>query len=240
VSCSGGGGTPDPNDARTVELGASKDSGGSDAPAFCGKQVFKNEVTNARDLGGHPLASGGAVACGKLLRGGDLGSLSSTGCDEFSKLGIKTVVDLRQTSVQSSQPPASCVPSQAKLVNAAMPKLLPDTPENYLALMNEKAAITAMFRALGEAASYPVYIHCVIGRDRASFMTALVLLALGADRQTVVSEFQLSEQAGVTVKPECIEAMLDEIENQGGIEAYLTSVGVTSEQLTALRQTAKQ
>jgi protein-tyrosine phosphatase len=222
-----------------LEVGA-QDSGSGDGSGICGGQVFKDEVTNARDLGGHPLATGGKVACGKILRGGELGSLTSTGCDELAKLGIKTVVDLRQESVQISQPPASCVSQQAKLVNAAMPKLLPDTPENYLALMNEKTAIAALFRALGETASYPVYFHCVIGRDRASFMTALVLLALGADRQTVVSEFQLSEQAGVMVKPECINTVLDEIENQGGIEAYLTSVGVTSAQLSVLQQVGKQ
>jgi protein-tyrosine phosphatase len=179
------------------------------------------------------------VGCKKILRGGDLCGLSGDGCDEFARLGIKTVIDLRKADVQQAQPAASCAASQATAVPAAMPKLLPDTPENYLALMTEKSAIAAAFAALGEAQSYPVYLHCVIGRDRASFVTALVLLALGAERQTVIDEFNLSGEASVAVKQPCIEAVLDEIDSQGGIETYLTSAGVTTAQLETLRAEAR-
>jgi protein tyrosine/serine phosphatase len=211
--------------------------GGQGVP--CRQQVLSGEVTNARGLDGVLLADGYKVACGTLFRGGDLSALGSAGCAEFATLGIKTVIDLRQASVQQTQPPAACVSSQAKLVSAAMPKLLPDTPQNYLALLQEKAAVAAVFATLADTGAYPVYTHCVIGRDRASFVAALVLLALGADRQAVVDEFVLSEGAGVPVQVPCIEAVLDEIDKQGGIQAYLTSVGVTEAQLSALRAAAR-
>ena len=179
------------------------------------------------------------MACRQILRGGHLGGLSQGGCNELSQLGIKTVVDLRQSAVQQSQPPAACVTSQANVVSAAMPKLLPDTPANYLELFKEKGAIAAVFDALGDTQAYPVYVHCVIGRDRASFVTALVMLALGADRQTVIDEFNLSESAGVAVKQPCIEAVLDEVDKRGGIEAFLNTCGVTTAELTALRDTVR-
>jgi len=137
--------------------------------------------------------------------------------------------------VQQSDPAAACVTSQASHVDAALPKLLPDTPANYLALLQEKAAVAKVFAALGSAGSYPVYFHCVIGRDRASFVAALILLALGAERQAVITEFELSNAAGVAVKTPCIEALLDEINKLGGIETYLTSAGVTAAQLATLR-----
>ena len=69
-------------------------------------------------------------------------------------------------------------------------------------------------------------------------VAALVLLALGAERQTVIDEFRLSAEAGVPVKPECIEAVLDAIDGRGGIEAYLTSIGVSAQQLEVLRAQA--
>jgi len=139
---------------------------------------------------------------------------------------------------QQSSPPASCVQQQVTLVDAAMPKLLPDTPENYLALLDQKQAVANVFGVLGDAGSYPVYFHCVIGRDRASFVAALILMALGANDETVMDEFELSAKADVAVKPECIQAVLDEVQGQGGIVAYLHSAAVTDGQLDVLRKQA--
>ena len=215
------------------------DQGGADQVAAkpCVRRVLRNDVTNARDLGDHPLGGGYRVACRKVLRGGHLSGLSNKGCSELAALGIKTVVDLRMQSTQKSQPPSSCV--SAKVVDAAMPKLLPDTPQNYLALFSEKKAVASLFSVLGDPTAYPVYIHCVIGRDRASFAAALVLLALGASKQTVINEFLLSSQAGVAVKKACIEAVVDEVAKRGGIEAYLKTAGVTAAQLKVLRSQAR-
>jgi len=221
--------------------GCAGDGGGQDGgngQPQCERRVLKDDVTNAREIGGHALSGGGYINCNKIMRGGHLGGLSDDGCQEFFNLGIETVVDLRMESTQQQTPPADCVTAQATVVNAGMPKLLPDTEDNYLALMGETDAVAAMFAVLGESGAYPAYIHCVIGRDRASFMTALVFLALGAGEQQVVDEFELSEDAGIAVKTECIQAILDEVNNRGGIEAYLTSVGVTSGQLEILRSEA--
>ncbi len=223
--------------AAGADAGSAEDAGGGgegEAPS-CQGRVLQDGVTNARDLGGQPLAEGRFVTCGRVLRGGSLTPLPDVSCTEFATLGIKTVIDLREPSPQQALPAPSCVQQQATVIDAAMPKLLPDTPDNYLALFDETAAIATIFDALGKAVNYPAYIHCVIGRDRASFVAALVLLALGAERQTVIDEFMLSEEAGVAVKPECIEAVLDEIEARGGIEAYLISSGVSAQQLHVLR-----
>lgn len=206
---------------------------GADAVAPCVRRILEAAVTNARDLGGHAVSGGRRTACRAFFRGGDLGGLDAAGCTELATLGVKTVVDLREPDIQQSQPPPACV--AATRVLAPMPKLLPDTPANYLSLFKESAAVAKVFSVLGEASAYPVYVHCIIGRDRASFVTALVLSALGASRQVVIDEFKLSTDAGVAVKVECIEAVLDEVEKRGGIEATLGAMGVTPAQLAALR-----
>jgi hypothetical protein len=237
----------EPGSGRAGEGGAippdaapSSDGSGSDGatPVQCERRVLMEDITNARDLGGHPLFDGQVVACRKVLHGGSLFSLSTSGCEEFASLGIRTVLDLRELSDQQGMPPPSCVQQSTTVIDAAMPKLLPDTPENYLALFDETAAISTVFSSLGKVENYPVYFHCVIGRDRASFVAALILLALGADRQTVIDEFMLSEEASVLVHQECIEAVLDEIERRGGIEAFLSNVGITPQQLEVLRMQA--
>jgi protein tyrosine phosphatase (PTP) superfamily phosphohydrolase (DUF442 family) len=206
-------------------------------PPQCERRVLEDDVTNAREIGGHALTGGGYVDCGKIMRGGQLGGLSADGCGEFSDLGIKTVIDLRMDSEQQQTAPPACVTEQATVVDASLPKLDPSA-DNYVALLDETGTVAALFTALGESSSYPVYIHCMIGRDRASTMTALVLMALGVPDQTVVEEFDLNNDAGVSVDTDYIQAVIDEVKSRDGIEAYLTSVGVTSGQLEVLRSEA--
>ena len=74
--------------------------------------------------------------------------------------------------------------------------------------------------------------------NRARTKAAVILLALGASREEVMVEYQLSALAGVGAFPESLAAVLDEIETLGGIEAYLHSARVTDEQIDVLRTQA--
>jgi hypothetical protein len=220
-------------DAAVAEGGSTGDAGSIPEDSW----ILVDYVTNARDIGGLPLANGKRVVYGKVFRGGSVDRLSNDGCAEFASLEIKTVVDLRRPVVATDRPAPDCVSDRASVVEAPMPKMDP-TPDYYRLLVDESEVTAKVFAALGDEEGYPVYIHCVIGRDRASVVTALVLLALGADEPTVVDEFMVSNQAGVTVQSEWIEAAIDEIDERGGIEDYLESVGVTAKQVETLREIA--
>jgi hypothetical protein len=213
---------------------------GGDGAGECPRRVLEGQVTNARDLGGWPLAGGARVACRRLLRGGTLVGLDAAGCDAFAALGIRTVVDLRDPGTQAASPPPACVTATARVVQAPLPKLLPDSASTYLALLDEGASIRAAFEALAGQDALPGYLHCEIGRARASVLTALVLSALGAERATVLEEFALSSQAGVEVSAAHLAAVLDEVEAQGGVEAYLLGIGVPAATLEALRLRARE
>jgi hypothetical protein len=65
----------------------------------------------------------------------------------------------------------------------------------------------------------------------------VILLALGASRDTILAEYLLSSNE-VGAYPRSLEGALDEIERRGGVTAYLTQAGVSEQQLAALRTRA--
>jgi hypothetical protein len=199
-----------------------------------GTFVLGPDLTNARDLGGTPLGPSKIVACGDVFRGPPL-SVSAAGCAEVAKLGLRTVIDLRTESERQYAPDADCV--DAARVLAPMPVPYSVSANDYLNDLHETTAIAAAFHAFGDASAYPIYFHCTFGRDRTGIVGALLLLALGASRQTVLNEYLLSEPF-VGAYPDSLGAVLDEVEQRGGVEAVLHEAGIGDADLAALGEHA--
>jgi hypothetical protein len=221
--------------------GGSGDAGdaglGGDGGATPGVWLDLDGVVNARDMGGFAAAGGTTVRWRVLMHGGDLSGLSAAGCAAWAALGVHTLVDLRMPTEAAAAPDVDC--AQPGYHDVGLPKLLPPTEANYLQLLaGSGAAFAELFALLAAPDALPCYYHCVIGRDRASVVSALVLLALGVSEADVVTEFLRSNDVGTAVEAAWIEAVLDEVAAQGGIEAYLGSLGVTADQLDALRAAA--
>jgi protein-tyrosine phosphatase len=191
-----------------------------------GHFVLIGQASNVRDLGGTPLAGGTSIACGPLYRGSALAGLTDEGCTGFTQLGVRTVIDLRVDSERAAKPDPACVTDQSDLVLAPMPIPYALSPGDYVADLAATESVTAAFAVLGDPAAYPVYFHCVYGRDRTGVLAAVILLALGATRQDVLAEYALTAEAGLTIYPASLEAVLDTIDDLGGIDAYLDSAGI--------------
>jgi hypothetical protein len=202
-----------------------------------GRWILQGEVSNARDIGGWPLENGAKVACGVLYRGAALLKLTDQGCAEFARLGIRTVVDLRVPSERLSAPQAACVQQGARIVLAPMP-IPSGSPYNYLAELNTTDSIAAAFAVLGNMNAYPIYFNCVYGRDRTGVLVAVILLALGATREEIMAEYQLTRDAGLSTSPASLDAALDQIDKQGGVGAYLASAGIAPDEIKNLRAQA--
>ncbi len=198
------------------------------------RPVLTQAVTNARDLGGTPLADDKAVACGSLYRGQPL-RLTEAGCADAARLGVRTVLDLRMESERLSNPDASCV--DAKLVFAPLPIPYGLSAADYLNVLHETPSIAVAFHTFGDPEAYPIYFHCTLGRDRTGIVGALLLLTLGASRETVMQEYLLS-QPNVGASPASLDAVLDEVEQRGGVENVLRDVGITDGELAVMRQLA--
>lgn len=195
--------------------------------------MLQPDVSNARDLGGVPLAAG-TVACGAVYRGPPL-RLSEQGCEELASLELGTVIDLRTEDERLGSPESACVTS--KLVAAPLPVPYGLGPADYLRDFNTDASVATVFHTFGDPAAYPIYFHCTYGRDRTGVIGALLLLALGATRAAVLEEYLLSAPH-VGAYPNALEAVLDEIERRGGAEQVLVDLGISDEERAVLRSRA--
>jgi protein-tyrosine phosphatase len=100
--------------------------------------------------------------------------------------------------------------------------------------------------------------HCTQGKDRAGSASAMLLAALGADRELIMADFILSKDyydpmaskiktetdlqravvnTLISANPEIFEATLDKVDAQyGSLRNYLTEcIGVTPEMMEMLR-----
>jgi protein-tyrosine phosphatase len=111
----------------------------------------------------------------------------------------------------------------------------------------------------------PLIIHCQAGKDRTGIISAIIQLALQADRESVIKDYMKSNDFlvpyfrkvlfrrkilslgffpadrvlyAITLRQRNIESILDRIYNDyGGIDAYLDFIGFDNSKLSQLRKT---
>ena len=241
-----GGGAAGAGDTSTSSSGGGVggSSSGSDGTTSCdgtpGGAVALPGVGNVRHTGGLPTAGGSCVKDNVLIRSGHLADLDSAGCAALEALSIQTVIDMRAlggSTGSGANPDADCVTTGTNYYNADVVKLLPPTADSYLQTLDAaEPKLAEIYSRLGTDDSLPAVIHCVIGRDRASLMMAVVLLSIGVSAADVVDDFVNNQEA--TVEAAWLQAAIDQIESEGGIDTYLQSHGVTAAQIDKLKALA--
>lgn len=171
---------------------------------------------------------------------GDSGSASSVA-------GIRSVEGLVQAMLKYAQ-----VPGMTKMVDTMYDNIFfsEAMQQNYHKFLEKLCEIPE-----GSCALW----HCSQGKDRAGVASALVLAALGADRDLIVKDFTLSKDfydpfianvgevneaqayilnSFISANPELFEKSLDKIDAQyGSLDAYLEKcIGVTPEMKQILRE----
>jgi len=250
-------------------------------------------LCNFRDTGGMPLRDGGRTSSGVLFRSEALSALTPEGLDEFAATDIGVIVDFRTPAEREAAPdrlPASrpfrtvelsilegAVADMAKqFLQGGQPSpeqleqamaSIPTLGEMYLGMLQHGAsAFAEVARLVGAStddAPTAVLVHCTAGKDRTGVATALMLDAVGAERDAVVADYAASEQnlagpwadgilqaltsAGLPVTPalrtlatgtppEAIETAFGWLDSTyGGAADYLVSGGLTAAELDALR-----
>ena len=107
------------------------------------------------------------------------GQPDDDGFQYLAKLGVKTVVDLRETGDRSQAEERAVTAAGMKYVNVPMTGLIPPT----------EAEITRILKILEDGSTGPVFVHCRRGADR----TGAVIAAYHIDHDNWDNDHALTD-----------------------------------------------
>jgi protein-tyrosine phosphatase len=162
---------------------------------------------NFRDLGGYRTQDGRWVRMGALYRSDQLDKLTDADLAKVTRLGIRTVVDLRTAAERSAGPdrvPAGArgqvedvlagsgvstdIAGQLSAAAAAtdtmraVERVMVDSP-------GARSAYRGLVAAVADPGDRPLVFHCTAGKDRTGWASASILTALGVPEQAVLDDY---------------------------------------------------
>ncbi|MGV3681591.1 MAG: tyrosine-protein phosphatase [Acidovorax sp.] len=217
-------------------------------------------ATNFRDLGGYIGQDGRAVKWRRIFRSDHLAGLTPADQALLAELGVTRAIDFRGQAEGAAY--AYAIPGVAyhplviepTVVQRALELqatghaltaqdavgLMQDT---YRGFVHENAPRFAELFRLLLASDAPTVFHCTAGKDRTGFAAALILMALGVPRETVMQDYLLTNNlyrrpVGMgshapeevlavlwRVQEEFLDAALHMVDQDyGGVQTYLVEV----------------
>ena len=178
------------------------------------RNVNVPNVQNFRDLGGYPVyARHKQVRWGMLYRSAQIDLAQPATRDKLNNLGIRTLIDLRDTS-EYSRTASDTLPGQPRVVHIPIhagnladiltgidrQSIQSDTVYRIVERINRHiVAVHAsdfrrMFDTLLDEDNYPAVIYCTTGKGRTGIAAALVLSALGVNDEDIMDDYRLSNR----------------------------------------------
>ncbi len=172
-------------------------------------------VRNFRDLGGFQSADGRRVLPGRLYRSAVLHPATAADFERFDIMGIRTIVDLRSTDERALEPTDWPYPAvllawdydlqlgsgdfmveiERKVTSGSMDGAAAEAlmVNLYREMVDQQRPhFQRLFEEMLEGKG-PLLFHCTAGKDRTGLAGALILTALGVDRDTIMLDYTLSE-----------------------------------------------
>ena len=178
------------------------------------RNVNVPNVQNFRDLGGYPVyARHKQVRWGMLYRSAQIDLAQPATRDKLNNLGIRTLIDLRDTS-EYSRTASDTLPGQPRVVHIPIhagnladiltgidrESIQSDTVYRIVERINRHiVAVHAsdfrrMFDTLLDEDNYPAVIYCTTGKGRTGIAAALLLSALGVNDEDIMDDYRLSNR----------------------------------------------
>ena len=164
-------------------------------------------LDNVRDVGGLPLRDGGTTRSGMLLRSANLRHATPADVAHLVDVfGLRLVIDLRTPREVDRDGPTAVAGAGVETVALSfLPEdgeALPETGDDtdpllraYLGyLVDRTENVVEAVRLLGSPEAGPALVHCAAGKDRTGVLVALVLDAVGVEREAVIADYALSAE----------------------------------------------
>ena len=250
--------------------------GGGPAVVAADRRVPFQGVTNFRDLGGYRTRDGGRLRWGQIFRADSLHGLTEADLALYGRLGLRAVYDLRGDSERQERP--NPVSSRQHTITGRPEGSLPDyliangmgdadgeqlLETVYMGMLDHSAVqIGRLYQGLANEGGLPAVFHCHAGKDRTGVVAALLLEALGVERQDILDDYELTSRyrlpvhqewtferllksglapevaAGVLSTPRWVmeRALVHLDQRYGGIDSFLTGpAGMNPETVDTLR-----
>ncbi|MGC9537182.1 tyrosine-protein phosphatase [Streptomyces sp. UG1] len=172
-------------------------------------------VRNFRDVGGLPTVDGRRVRRGVLFRSGHLAHATEEDASFLGSLGLHTIFDFRNAADQKLEGPDVELPG-VRNVNLPLSdpadgaefwkmvrdgdldqlrEILADGKGadrmvvSYRSIIKERTSEHSQVLHSLAQDSVPALMHCAAGKDRAGLSIAVTLLALGVEREAIVTDY---------------------------------------------------
>ena len=156
---------------------------------------------NLRDLGGYPTDDGRMTRWRTVYRADSLHALPLASQDQLVAAGVRTVIDLRSADEQAWEPSVFAANPDVQyrslpFYGGASPYDQPvaaDLTALYVRDVDQYGAeIATILRSLLVPETFPVVIHCALGKDRTGIIAALLLGIAGVAPADIVADYTLS------------------------------------------------
>ncbi|KQC13445.1 MAG: hypothetical protein APR63_00545 [Desulfuromonas sp. SDB] len=181
-----------------------------------------NNLYNFRDIGGIRTAEGTEVRTGLLYRSDELTKLKRHDIDTLLHLNIKTVLDLRTVNEVNLRPDDLSDNHQINVIHIpftydqkelGLKRFLwylitksnkfsfSDMIKNYYQAIafDNTEQVHQVFEVISEKTNLPALIHCVSGKDRTGFITAIIYKLLKVPERLILKDYLCSNK---NIKPE--------------------------------------
>ena len=181
-------------------------------------------ATNFRDLGGYKTVDGKQVKWGKIYRSADISKLTDEDLAVVGELNIKMVCDLRGEQEVASAPDKLPIGADRVLLSAGSENV--GGANSYMKYMTSPQKADSMMRSFYTRTDHlkakykPMFdqllalendkallFHCTAGKDRTGVGAALILFALGVDEQTILNDYELTNEFRKELNEQSVKMM---------------------------------
>ncbi len=219
---------------------------------------------NVRELGGYVNRDGIRLKEHRVLRGGDLSNLTKEDIEQLKSYGVHTCIDLRIAKEKEMGHPFEKDVQLRYYAIPIAGKVELNNPEEmmyqlYQNILDEHMAELCREFQIIAAAEDAVIFHCTAGKDRTGVTAMLLLDLCNVCEEQIIADYIVSEinnreqikrqkkqleESGMRGVPEEIFGSKSEtmkktlaylVQRYGGAVDYLQKIGITEEEIAAIR-----